>query len=352
MDQLFSEIIQLLKELISTPSPSGNEEQAADLIWQFLHVKGLRTNHKANNIWVKSDRFNKKLPTILLNSHIDTVKPSQSWTIGPYNPEEKDGKIYGLGSNDAGGALVSLLATFLLLNDEPREYNLIFAATAEEEIMGINGISSIIDHLGNVDLAIIGEPTGMQMAVAEKGLMVLDCEAIGKSGHAAREEGINPILIALEDIQKIQDFSFPKVSSLLGQVKTTVTQINAGYQHNIIPDKCSFVMDVRTNEHYTNQEVFEIIQALFKSDVKARSFRINSTSISLEHPVVKRGKEIGLTCYGSPTTSDRAVIPFTSIKIGPGDSARSHTADEFIVVDEIKKGIETYNLLLKGLVLI
>jgi acetylornithine deacetylase len=342
--------IHLLKQLIATPSLSREEDQTATLISNFLKSEGASPQRKMNNIWASSI-ISEELPTILLNSHHDTVKPSSSWSLDPFQSVEKDGKLYGLGSNDAGGPLVSLIATFLALKDDPnRPYNLILAATAEEEVSGKNGIESILPELGKLDLAIVGEPTQMQMAVAEKGLMVLDCKASGVSGHAARNEGVNAIYKAIQDIEWFRTFQFDLKSELLGPVKMSVTQINAGTQHNVVPDECSYVVDVRTNEFYRNEEALQVIKKFVKnSEVTPRSTRINSSFILLEHPFVQKGLSLGLTYYGSPTTSDQALIPCTSIKIGPGDSARSHTADEFIYIEEVERGIELYIKLLTGL---
>lgn len=342
--------ISLLKQLIATPSLSKQEDDTAKLISQFLSAKGFKPERKGNNVWAKSI-VSGSLPTILLNSHHDTVKPAQSWTLDPFSPIEKDGKLYGLGSNDAGASLVSLMMTFIHLYKQPnRLYNLIFAATAEEEVTGKGGVESILPDLGKIDLAIVGEPTKMQMAVAEKGLMVLDCKAIGKTGHAARNEGVNAIYQAIEDINWFRIYEFPERSELLGSVKMSVTLINAGTQHNVVPDECSYVVDVRTNEFYSNQKAFEIIRQHVKhSEVTPRSTRLNSSRIPLDHPLVKRGLEMGLTYFGSPTSSDQTVIPYTSIKIGPGDSSRSHTADEFVYLEEIENGIGTYIRLLENL---
>ena len=350
MNTYFPEAVDLLKKLIALPSVSREENGTADVIEQYLISKGLTPNRKGNNIWVES-KISDALPTLLLNSHHDTVKPSSSWTLDPFTPVEKDGKLFGLGSNDAGGPLVSLMQVFLHFKDiKNRKFNLIYAATAEEEISGKGGVESIKPELGKIDLAIVGEPTQMQMAVAEKGLMVLDGKSIGKVGHSARNEGINAIYLAMRDIEWFRTFKFPNESELLGPVKMTVTQINAGYQHNMIPDLCSFVVDVRTNEHYTNEQAYEIIRShMQNSEVVPRSTRLNSSRIPLDHPLVKRGIEMGLLYYGSPTTSDQAIIRSTSMKIGPGDSARSHTADEFIYLEEIEKGIEVYIRLLEGL---
>ena len=342
--------IDFLCRLIAIPSLSREEDQTASLIESFLKEQGCITFRKGNNVWVRSF-IDERLPVVLLNSHHDTVKPVASWTRDPFTATIDDGKLYGLGSNDAGASLVSLMMTFLhLAGQKNRDYNLVFAATAEEEITGKNGIALILDELGPLDLAIVGEPTQMQMAVAEKGLMVLDCETSGKTGHAARDEGINAIYLAMEDIGWFRNFKFPFTSPLLGEVKMTVSVINSGYQHNIVPDSCKYVVDVRTNEYYKNAEALAIVRDHMKhSTVIPRSTHINSSSISIEHPLVQRGLSLGLVTYGSPTTSDQARIPYTSIKIGPGDSARSHTADEYIVTDEIRYGIETYIRLMDNL---
>lgn len=346
------EFIQLLKSLISVPSLSKNEQDAALLIRHFLDHSGLKYGFQANNTWIRNQHWKEGLPVILLNSHIDTVKPASGYTRDPFSSDVEDGVLYGLGSNDAGGSLVTLLAVFMhfnLVDDLP--FNLIYAATAEEEISGMDGLASILNELGPLNLAIVGEPTKMQMAIAEKGLMVLDCTAHGKSGHAAREEGENAIYKAIADIEKLRNYRFEKVSEVLGAVKMSVTVINAGTQHNVVPDTCSFVVDVRTNEFYSNQTAFEIIDELLDSDVNPRSFRLNSSGIPVSHPVVQQGIKLGLSYYGSPTTSDQAVIPYPSIKIGPGDSARSHTADEYILISEIEEGFRIYVDLLTDLVL-
>jgi acetylornithine deacetylase len=342
--------INLLKSLIATPSLSRNEEDAASLIRQFLDDEQIPYQTKMNNTWVRNRFWKEGLPVILLNSHIDTVKAAGGYTRNPFSPDVENGILYGLGSNDAGGPLVTLLAVFMHFNPmQNLPFNLIFAATAEEEISGLNGMASILEEIGPLDLAIVGEPTKMQLAIAEKGLMVLDCAAQGKSGHAAREEGENAIYKAIADIEKIRNFRFEKTSEILGPVKMSVTLINAGTQHNVVPDACTFVVDVRTNEYYSNQQAFELIDQLVDSTVVPRSFRLNSSGIPVDHPIVKRGIEMGLTYYGSPTTSDQAVIPYPSLKIGPGDSARSHTADEFILISEMEEGFKIYVDLLSGL---
>ncbi|MDW7693127.1 M20 family metallo-hydrolase [Flammeovirgaceae bacterium SG7u.111] len=348
MEELKKEVIELLKKLIETPSISRDESKTADLIEQFLTTKGFFPQRSGNNVWV-SHSNGQSLPTILLNSHHDTVKPNPKWVSDPFQAKLEGDTLTGLGSNDAGGPLMALLATFIHLTQTEQAYNLIFAATAEEEVSGKNGVESILTELGEIRLGIVGEPTQSQMAIAEKGLMVIDGEAIGKAGHAARNEGTNSIYLAMEDIAWFKNYRFPKISEVLGEIKMSVTQIEAGSQHNVVPASCKFVVDVRTTETYSNQEVFEIIKENVKSEVKARSFRLNSSGISLDHPIVKKGTELGLSYYGSPTLSDQALMPFTTIKMGPGDSARSHTAEEYILLSEIKSGIDWYVKLLDGL---
>ena len=346
-----NEIISLLQHLIATPSFSREEDKTAAIIQNFFIEKNIPTERIGNNIIVKNKYYseNPKVPVVLLNSHHDTVKPVNGWTRDPFSADIIDGKLYGLGSNDAGGALVSLIATFCFFYDKKLPFNLILAATAEEEISGAKGIASILPNLPPITVGIVGEPTLMQMAVAEKGLMVIDGIAHGKAGHAARNEGVNAIYNALKDIEKIKNFSFEKKSELLGEVKMTVTQIEAGTQHNVVPDTCKFVIDIRSNECYSNAEIFEILQKQVESELKPRSFRLNSSKIALNHPLILRGIEMGLSHYGSPTLSDQALMPFDTLKIGPGDSARSHTADEFIFVNEIEEGIKTYIGLLENL---
>lgn len=348
---LKSDSINLLQQLIAIPSFSKEEDQTADYIQAFFQKKSMPTFRQGNNVWMKNKYWNESLPTILLNSHHDTVRPVKGWTKNPHEPIiENSSKLYGLGSNDAGGCLVSLLATFLFFYEkEELPYNIIFAATAEEEISGKNGIASVVETFGEIDFGIIGEPTQMQMAIAEKGLMVVDGIAHGKAGHAAREEGVNAIYEVLQDLEWIKNYEFEQVSNLLGKTKMTVTQINAGTQHNVVPDTCNFVIDVRTNEAYSNQEVFDILQNHLKSEVKARSFRLNSSKIELTHPLVQSGLALGLNYFGSPTLSDQALLSFPTLKIGCGDSARSHTADEFIYLKEIEEGIDTYIQLLEKL---
>ena len=335
--------INLLKSLISVSSLSRNEIEAAQIIRDFLTDLKVQYNSKVNNTWVRNQFWKEGLPVVLLNSHIDTVKPASGYTRDPFSPDVENGILYGLGSNDAGGALVTLLAVFMHFNAmDNLPFNLIYAASAEEEVSGTNGLESILGELGVINLAIVGEPTKMQMAIAEKGLMVLDCTAHGKSGHAAREEGENAIYKAIADIEKIRNYKFEKISDVLGAVKMSVTIMNSGTQHNVVPDTCTFVVDVRTNEFYSNKKACKMIDQLIESDVVPRSLRLNSSGISVDHPIVRRGISLNLSYYGSPTTSDQAVIPYPSIKIGPGDSARSHTADEYILISEMEEGFRIY----------
>jgi len=341
--------ISLLQQLIAISSISKEEKNVADFLERFIEIKGYNVCRKENNLWILSPGFDSSRPTILLNSHIDTVKPVVGWTHNPLSPVFENGKLYGLGSNDAGASVVSLLHTFFYLSQKQQNYNLIFAATSEEEISGEKGLKSLLNELPKIDFAIVGEPTGMNLAVAEKGLMVLDCIVHGKAGHAARNEGDNAIYKALSTIEWFKNYEFQQKSDLLGAVKMTVTQINAGTQHNVVPDKCSFVVDIRSNEIYSNQEILEEIRRHIDCEVQPRSTRLSSTATPLNHPIVKRGLELNLTKYGSPTLSDQSLMPFPSLKIGPGESARSHTADEYILLEEIAKGIEIYIRLLDGL---
>lgn len=335
--------IELLKSLIETQSFSKEEDKTATLIENWFYAQDIKTNRYQNNVWIVNKHFDKSKPSILLNSHHDTVKPNQAYTNNPFEAKEKDGKIFGLGSNDAGGALVSLMALFMHFYDQAdMNYNLVMAATAEEEISGKEGIACILEKLPPLDFAVVGEPTEMQLAVAEKGLLVIDANAEGVSGHAAHENTVNAIYNAMEDIEWIKSYAFRKISPSLGKVKMSVTQINAGSQHNVIPADCHFVIDVRVNDAYQNQEVFDIIDKHTKSKVVARSFRLNSSSISEDHPIVKAGVKLGRKTYGSPTISDQALLSCLSLKLGPGVSSRSHSADEFIYRSEIEEGIELY----------
>lgn len=341
--------IGLLKKLIAIPSFSKEEDKTASAIEQFLQSKNIATERFLNNTWAKNKCYDESKPTILLNSHHDTVKPNKGYFLDPFSPIEKENKLFGLGSNDAGGALVSLITTFLYFYEKQNlKYNLILAATAEEEISGKNGVEILLPHLGNIDCGIVGEPTLMQIAVAERGLLVIDCIAEGKAGHAAREEGENAIYKAIKDIEWFQSYRFPKVSELLGTVKMSVTSIETHNKaHNIVPSQCSFIADIRVNELYTFEEILSTIKENVQSKIQPRSIRLRSTSISTDHPLIKSGLALGRTCYGSPTTSDKALMPFPTLKMGPGYSARSHIADEFIYLDEIKEGIEIYIKLLQ-----
>ena len=344
-----SEAIYLLKSLISIPSLSREETACADFLQHYIEEKGMETHRNGNNIWCISPMFTLDKPTILLNSHIDTVKPVNGWTKDPYTPEEVNGRLYGLGSNDAGASVVSLLHVFLELCRTQQPYNLIFLASCEEEVSGKQGIESVLTFLPPVSFAIVGEPTEMQPAIAEKGLMVLDVTATGRAGHAARNEGENAIYKALKDIEWFRDYTFEKVSPLLGPVKMSVTMINSGTQHNVVPDRCTFVVDVRSNELYSNEELFGIIRSKIDSEATARSFRLNSSQIPADHSFVKRAMELGRVPFGSPTLSDQALMSFPSVKIGPGRSSRSHTADEYIVLQEIEQAIDLYLKLLDNL---
>jgi len=344
-----NDAVSLLEQLIAISSFSKEENTVADFLERYIEIKGYVASRKDNNVWILSPGFDTSRPTILLNSHIDTVRPVTGWNRNPLIPSIENGRLYGLGSNDAGGSVVCLLQTFFYLTQQQQAYNLIFAASAEEEISGKNGLESLLSELPKIDFAIVGEPTQMNLAVAEKGLMVLDCTVHGQAGHAARNEGVNAIYRALADIEWFKTFEFAKKTDLLGPVKMSVTQINAGTQHNVIPDKCTFVVDVRSNEMYSNQDILDEIRKHVGCDVNARSTRLSSTATPLHHPIVKRGRELNRTLFGSPTLSDQSLMPFPSLKMGPGDSARSHTADEFILLSEIKESIEIYTQLLDGL---
>lgn len=351
IDALYYDAIDLLKEMIAIPSFSREENGVADHIEDYIKRNGYTPHRKGNNIWILSPDFDNAKPTILLNSHIDTVKPVNGWTMDPFTPGTEDDVLYGLGSNDAGASVVSLMHAFFLLTEKPQDYNLVFLASCEEEVSGKGGVESALPELPPFSFGIVGEPTGMNPAIAEKGLMVLDCISHGVSGHAARNEGVNAIYKALKDIEWIRTFEFPKKSELLGPVKMSVTMIDAGTQHNVVPDKCSFVVDVRSNEMYSNEDLFHIINKYTDCEIIPRSFRLNSSSISLENPFIERALIIGKEPYGSPTLSDQALMPFPTVKIGPGDSARSHTADEYILLSEIREAIELYYKLLNGLVI-
>lgn len=349
IDEKYYDAVDLLKAMIQIPSFSREEDAVATMLENYIRKNGHSPHRKGNNVWILSPDFSDSKPTIILNSHIDTVKPVSAWTRNPFEAIEEDGKLYGLGSNDAGASLVSLLHAFFLLTEKPQHYNLVFLASCEEEVSGKGGAEFALPELPNPTFGIVGEPTGMHPAIAEKGLMVLDCIAHGKSGHAARNEGENAIYKAIKDIEWFRTFQFPKVSETLGPVKMSVTMINSGTQHNVVPDLCEFVVDIRSTDTYSNQELFEIIDNHTESEIKARSFRLNSSGISLDNPFVQRAITIGKEPYGSPTLSDQALMNFPTVKIGPGESSRSHTADEYIELDEIREAVELYYKLLNNL---
>ncbi len=342
----------LLCNMIKINSFSRHEKDVADLLEAWMNETGMAPKRIENNLILGLENLNDSKPTILLNSHIDTVKDSAGWTFNPFEPTFVDGKIYGLGSNDAGASVVSLLHAYMLLSSKPQPYNLLFLASAEEEVSGQNGAALALKSLPKIDFAVVGEPTGMRPAIAEKGLMVIDGTVFGKAGHAARNEGVNAIYEAIPYINLIKDFTFPHTSPLLGPVKVSLTQINAGSQHNVIPDRCTFVVDVRTNECYSNIEAFNQLRDAVENlnnekgskvcELKERSFRLNSSSIQDSHPFVKRAILMGYESFGSPTLSDQALMNFPTVKIGPGDSSRSHTADEFIYEEEIREAITLY----------
>ncbi|PJC58986.1 MAG: acetylornithine deacetylase [Flavobacteriales bacterium CG_4_9_14_0_2_um_filter_35_242] len=349
--QLKIQAIDLLKTLIATPSFSGEEQATAQLIKKWFTKNQIEFESVNNNVWAKNKYFKASKKTILLNSHHDTVKPNKAYTKNPFTPEVFEGKLYGIGSNDAGGCLVSLLATFAYFYEQPNlNYNFVIVASAEEESSGQNGLNSMLHIIPPIDFAIIGEPTLMKLAIAEKGLLVLDCKAHGTPGHAAHGIADNAIYNAIEAIKWFQNYEFEKISETLGKVKMTVTQIEAGSQHNVIPANCNFVVDVRVTDAYTNQEVLDLVKANVKSEVTARSMRLNSSSIPKNHPIVQAGIKLGLETYGSPTLSDQSVLSCASLKLGPGDSLRSHTADEFIYLQEIEEGIDLYIKILNEIV--
>ena len=366
LQEYTNEAVSLLKRLITIPSVSRDEKLAADELEKTIRNYGFEPHREGNNVWIIGPDFQEGRPTILLNAHIDTVRPVASWTRDPHTPVIEGDRLYGLGANDCGGGLVSLLQVFRIFTSQPSTLNpqpstkaspsggrleganLIFLASCEEEVSGKDGIVRALPLLPKIDVAIVGEPTGMQPAVAEKGLMVLDITAHGKSGHAARNEGINAIYEALDDLLWLRSYQFERVSPFLGATQMQATVIQAGTQHNVVPDECRITVDVRTNECYTNEEAFDIIRSHVKSDVQARSFRLHSSHIDLEHPLIRRCIELGMQPFGSPTLSDQALMPFPSFKLGPGDSARSHSADEYICISEIHDAISTYSQLLKA----
>jgi acetylornithine deacetylase/succinyl-diaminopimelate desuccinylase-like protein len=349
-EHLFPIAVELLQQLISISSFSKEENKTASLIENFFKHYDIESSRKGNNVWSKNKFFDPTKPTILLNSHHDTVKPNPAYTRDPYEASIEDGKLFGLGSNDAGGPLVSLIMTFFYFyGEKDLKYNFVFVASAEEEISGTGGVELVWSDLPKIDFAIVGEPTLLDMAIAEKGLLVLDCVSKGKAGHSAREEGVNAIYKALPDIEWIKTFQFPKESRTLGKVKMSVTMINAGQAHNQVPPECKFTVDCRVTDQYSLEEVLEEVKRNVKCEVTARSLRLRSSGIEENHPLVLSAKKLGLKLYGSPTTSDQALLPVPSVKIGPGDSARSHSADEFIYIEEIEKGIDTYVALIENL---
>ena len=345
-----NDAVELLKALIAIPSVSKEEKRAADKLSEQLSRWGLPHGREANNLWIGCPDWDDKRPTVMLNAHIDTVRPVSSWTHDPFVPTQEGDLLYGLGANDCGGGLVATLQAYRIMANRPRSYNLLWVASAEEEISGPNGFSRVLPLLPKVDVAIVGEPTGLQPAIAEKGLMVIDGYAHGKSGHAARNEGVNAIYEALDDLIWLRDYKFRKSSDLLGPTKMTVTVVESGTQHNVIPDTLHFIIDVRTNEFYQNEYLFDFLKKKMKKcELRPRSFRLHSSSIPVEHPLVRKCVEKGMQPFGSPTLSDQALMPFPSLKLGPGESSRSHAADEYIKISEIEQAIETYVYLLEGL---
>ena len=352
MNNYTNDAVALLKDLIAIPSVSRSEEKAADKLGEYLNKWGLPYGREGNNLWVGCQDWDNSRKTLLLNAHIDTVRPVNTWSRDPFSPTLEGDRLYGLGSNDCGGGLVSTLQAYRILLNKPRSYNILWVASAEEEVSGENGLRLVIPKLPTIDVAIVGEPTGMQPATAERGLMVIDGYAHGVSGHAAREEGVNAIYEALDDLLWLRDYRFRKSSELLGATKLTVTVVESGTQHNVIPDTLHFVIDIRTNEFYQNEYVFEFLKKKMKKcELRARSFRLHSSSIATDHPLVRRCLEHGMKPFGSPTLSDQALMPWPSLKLGPGDSARSHAADEYIAIGEIDDAINTYVSLLEGIVL-
>ena len=338
-----NDAVRLLKDLITIPSVSRNEERATNLLSRYLEEWKLPYGREGNNLREGCQAWDNNRPTVMLNAHIDTVKPVATWTRDPYQPVQEGDTLYGLGSNDCGGGLVALLQTYRIMLHRPRNYNILWVASAEEEVSGQNGFSRVLPRLPKIDMAIVGEPTGMQPAIAEKGLMVIDGYADGVSGHAARDEGVNAIYEALDDLVWLRDYRFRKESALLGPTKMTVTVVEAGTQHNVIPDTLHFIIDVRANEYYQNEYLFEFLRKKMKKcRLEARSFRLHSSSIPETHPFIQKCMAMGMKPFGSPTLSDQALMPFPSLKLGPGDSARSHSADEFIRISEIEQAIDTY----------
>lgn len=341
-EQLYLDAFLLLEKLIRIPSYSKEENKTADLLAEFMMLHGMDVHRCGNNVWSVNKKYDSAKPTLLLNSHHDTVKPTGAWTTNPFAPVLNGEKLHGLGVNDAGASLVSLLMTFRYFYHAGLPFNIVFAGTAEEEISGEGGIESISTQLGKIDFAIVGEPTGMEIAVAERGLLVLDCAAHGIPGHAARNEGVNAIVKALKDVEWFSDYHFERVSEWLGEMQMNVTIISAGTQHNVIPATCNFTVDIRLNGMYTTEEVLTIIRENVSCEIKPRSLRGSAKTIALDHPLVAAGRMLNRKLFGSPTSSDQALIPAPSIKMGPGESSRSHTADEFIYLHELRQGVEGY----------
>lgn len=349
-ETLYQDAVALMRDMIRIPSFSKEEAGTAELLARFLTERSVDIHRKGNNVWAFNRWYDPARPTVLLNSHHDTVRPNSAYTRDPFDPAVEDDRLYGLGSNDAGASVVSLLAVFLYFYErKDLKYNLCVAITAEEENSGSGGLESVIPELGPLEFAVVGEPTLMQLAIAERGLMVIDCVTHGKAGHAAREEGENAIYKALPDIEWFRTYRFPKVSELFGAVKMSVTVIQAGTQHNVVPAECRFTVDVRVTDRYTNEEVLETIRKHVGSEVIPRSTRLKPSSILSGHPIVQAGIALGRTTYGSPTTSDQALLDIPSLKLGVGDSARSHSADEYVHLSEIREGIDLYIRMLESI---
>ena len=342
LKQLQTDAVALLERLVATPSVSRDEACTADLLAEHLASYGIAAEWLHNNIYARATHFDAAKPTLLLNSHHDTVRPSATWTRDPFTPTWEEGRLYGLGANDAGGSVAALTAAFRYYYDIELPFNLLLALSGEEECMGEHGTRALLSVLGPVDMALVGEPTQMRAAVGERGLLVLDCTAHGRAGHAARDEGINALYIACDDIARVRRYRFERESSLLGPIRMTATQIEAGTQHNVVPAECRFVVDVRTTDAYTNEETVEIVRRLLRSEVTPRSTRIRASVLAPDHSMVGAAAALGIECFVSPTTSDMALMPFPSLKMGVGDSARSHTADEYVLRSEVEQGVEGY----------
>lgn len=350
MDNYIQNAIELLRKLVSIRSFSGEEHLRSDFLTVYFSEKGIATERIGNNLIIRQLHHDASKPTLMLNSHLDTVRPNTGYTFDPFAPPHSDSHVYGLGSNDAGASVVTLLQTFLYFYEKELPFNLLLALSSEEENSGPNGMQLLWQKLSDeVDMAIVGEPTGMRAAVAERGLLVIDAEAKGVSGHAARNEGVNALYIALEDISILRSAKFDKISPTMGEVKLTVTQINAGTQHNVVPDRCSFVVDIRPTEMYTNNEIMEILQPKVKSELKARSLTNRSSATPTNHLLMQCIQQLGIETYTSPTTSDWMRISCPALKMGPGESARSHRPDEFVLIEELKQGVEGYTRLIENL---